>query len=100
MTDLRAMSWPERLQWAVENDLGGAELAHVLGVTQPAVSSAQIHWGIKLRDMRRLNADGRMVKHPLFGENMKQTSSGSRQCKTCMRMHAANARKRRRQCIS
>ena len=54
MTDLRAMSWPERLQWAVENDLGGAELAHVLGVTQPAVSSAQIHWGIKLRDMRRL----------------------------------------------
>ena len=26
MTDLRAMSWPERLKWAVENDLGGAKL--------------------------------------------------------------------------
>lgn len=38
--------------------------------------------------------------HPLFGENMKKMSNGSRQCKTCLRMHAANARKRRRQCIS
>ena len=62
MTDLRAMSWPERLKWAVENDLGGAELARMLGVSQPAVCYAQRRCGIKLRykraeSMRRLHAD-------------------------------------------
>lgn len=62
MTDLRAMSWPERLKWAVENDLGISELARILGVTPQSVTNAQIRWGIKLRDkradrMRRLNAD-------------------------------------------
>ena len=62
MTDLRAMSWPERLKWAVENDLGGAELARMLGLTREAVASAQKRHGIKLRDkradrMRRLHAD-------------------------------------------
>ena len=98
MTDLRAMSWPERLKWAVENDLGGAELARMLGVSQPAVRYAQRRCGIKLRNkraesmrrlhadpefaaahaersaerMRRLHAEGRIAMHHLAGMTPEQ----------------------------
>lgn len=34
--------------------------------------------------------------HPLDGENLHLTPLGSRQCKECMRMHARNAKARKR----
>ena len=38
--------------------------------------------------------------HPLSGENLRVEQSGARQCRECLRMHARNARSRRRECIT
>jgi hypothetical protein len=34
--------------------------------------------------------------HPLSGDNLKVCQDGARQCRTCLRMHARNAKARRR----
>jgi hypothetical protein len=36
--------------------------------------------------------------HPLAGTNLYVSPKGSRQCRECLRMHARNAKARRRQC--
>lgn len=38
--------------------------------------------------------------HPFAGENLSVTSTGARQCRECLRLHARNARARRKQCTT
>lgn len=37
--------------------------------------------------------------HPLSGDNLKITPSGSRQCRECLRLHARNAKARRKHAL-
>lgn len=47
-------------------------------------------------EMVRAILDGRKRGHPLNGENLHVTPLGARQCRECMRMHARNAKARKR----
>lgn len=38
--------------------------------------------------------------HPLLGENLYVTRKGHRQCRECLRLHARNARSRRKSCTT
>ena len=85
---LRLLTWPDRIALARDVDMGGADLARIVGVSRATVSShAKRHGGLpdkraeRMRRlhadpefaaahaeraaerMRRLNADGRMHSH-------------------------------------
>ena len=58
---LRLLTWPDRIALARDVDMGGADLARIVGVSRATVSShAKRHGGLpdkRAERMRRLNAD-------------------------------------------
>ena len=64
---LRLLTWPDRIALARDVDMGGADLARIVGVSRATVSShAKRHGGLpdkRAERMRRLNADGRIHSH-------------------------------------
>ena len=68
---LRLLTWPDRIALARDVDMGGADLARIVGVSRATVSShAKRHGGLpdkraerSAERMRRLHADGRVHPH-------------------------------------
>lgn len=77
MTDLREMSWPDRLRYAVAQGWGVSELAGKLGRSVSAVSLAQGRHGIRLPDKRR-SADEGVVQNGPTGNPLSRLSDAER----------------------
>ena len=68
---LRLLTWPDRIALARDVEMGGAELARIVGVSPATVSShAKRHGGLpdkraerSAERMRRRHADGRVHPH-------------------------------------
>ena len=61
-TDLIAMSWPVRLRYAADHDMGVSDLARAVGVSKTAVSRQAKRHGVRLTDQRRSAANAERMR--------------------------------------
>ena len=61
-TDLIAMSWPDRLRYAADQDMGASDLARAVGVSNAAVSKQAKRHGVRLTDQRRSAAHAERMR--------------------------------------
>ena len=92
---LRLLTWPDRIALAREVDMGGAELARIVGVSPTTTSyHAKRHGGLpdkRAERMRRLNAD------PEFAAaNAERAAERMRRLNADPEFAAANAERMRR----
>lgn len=64
-TDLLAMSWPDRLRYAADHDMGVSDLARAVDVSNQAVSRQGKRHGVRLTDQRKsaANAERMRARH-------------------------------------
>ena len=60
--DLIAMSWPVRLRYAADHDMGASDLARAVGVSKTAVSRQAKRHGVRLTDQRRSAAHAERMR--------------------------------------
>tara|TARA_B000000460_G_scaffold248191_1_gene225056 strand:+ start:5105 stop:5521 length:417 start_codon:yes stop_codon:yes gene_type:complete len=61
-TDLIAMSWPDRLRYAADHDMGVSDLARAVGVSKTAVSRQARRHGVRLTDQRKSAAHAERMR--------------------------------------